>query len=104
MQFDVYRNENPSSREIFPFLLDVQADLLSDMETRVALPLALESAFTGKIIKGLMPLLRIKAKNYVAVTSLMAGIPKRALGTKVANVSQCRAQLLAALDLLLTGV
>lgn len=104
MQFDVYRNENPASRERFPLLVDVQADLLTDLETRVAIPLAPEAAYASKVLRGLMPVVRIKGKTYVVVTSLMAGIPRRALGSKVANVSDYREELIAALDLLLTGV
>ena len=104
MQFDVHKNENPTSRESFPCLVDVQADLLADLETRVAIPLATEASYAGRMLKGLMPVLRIKGKAYVAVASLVAGIPKRALGSKVADVTEYRAELVAALDLLLTGV
>lgn len=103
MQFDVYKNENPTSRERFPFLLDVQADLLAELESRVVIPLAPEASYASKVLKGLMPVLRMKGKTYVVVTALVAGVPRRALGSKVANVSECRAELVAALDLLLTG-
>ena len=39
-QFDVHRNPNAASAKAIPFLLDVQADLLSGLATRVAVPLA----------------------------------------------------------------
>ena len=104
MQFDVHKNENPASRASYPLLVDVQADLLADLDTRVVVPLAAESAYASKVLTGLMPVLRIKGKAYVAVTSLMAGIPRRALGSKVAGVGEYREDLLAALDLLITGV
>lgn len=39
MQFDVYENENPASRQRFPYLLDVQAELLDSLGTRVIIPL-----------------------------------------------------------------
>lgn len=104
MQFDVYKNENPSSRERFPLLVDVQADLLAELESRVVIPLALEARYANKVLKGLMPVLRIQGKTYVVVTALVAGVPRRALGSKVTNVSERRAELVAALDLLLTGV
>ena len=35
-QFDVHRNPNAASAKAIPFLLDVQADLLSGLVTRVA--------------------------------------------------------------------
>ena len=38
-QFTVYRNKNPRSRATFPYLLDVQSDLLDGLQTRVVIPL-----------------------------------------------------------------
>ena len=103
MQLDVFKNENPASRERFPYLLDVQADLLQDLETRIVVPLAPEAAFASKALKGLMPLVRVKGKAYLAVTPQLAAIARRALGTKIANLSEFRADLTDALDLLFTG-
>ena len=40
-QFDVYLNPNSSTRRNIPYLLDVQADLLDAMATRVVVPLVL---------------------------------------------------------------
>jgi toxin CcdB len=37
-QFTVYRNKNPQTLSTVPFLLNVQHDLLSDLETRVVIP------------------------------------------------------------------
>lgn len=51
MQFDVYKNENPTSRETFPFVLGVQADLLADLDSRVAVPLAPKATYTNKVLK-----------------------------------------------------
>jgi len=36
-QFAVYLNKNLRSRSVFPMLVDVQAELLGDLETRGAL-------------------------------------------------------------------
>ena len=38
-QFDVYENPNSESKEIYPFLLNVQADLLGVLDTTVVVPL-----------------------------------------------------------------
>ena len=40
-QFDVYLNPNAATRKIIPYLLDVQADLLDTLSTRVVVPLIL---------------------------------------------------------------
>lgn len=38
-QFDVYINPNTATRKVIPYLLDVQADLLDTLTTRVVVPL-----------------------------------------------------------------
>ena len=38
-QFAVYLNRNLRSSDLFPFLVDVQSELLRDLETRVVLSL-----------------------------------------------------------------
>lgn len=40
-QFTDYKNKNPHTRVAVPFLLDIQNDLLSALETRVVVPLRL---------------------------------------------------------------
>jgi hypothetical protein len=47
-QFTVHENKNPATRSFVPFLLDVQTDLLSDLETRVVVPLRPVLALKGK--------------------------------------------------------
>lgn len=47
-QFIVYRNKNARTKPIFPFLVDVQSDLLEDLQTRVVIPLSKAAALTKK--------------------------------------------------------
>ena len=104
MRYDIYKNQNAASKKTFPFLLDVQAELLEDLDTRVVVPLAPKELFAGKILTQLMPVLDIKGKEHVSVTPLMAGIAKRELGGCVGNLATARQEIIAALDLLFTGV
>ena len=104
MQFDVFENHNATSKKRFPFLLDVQARLLDDLETRVVVPLAAKELFAGKILTRLMPIVEIRGKEHVAVTPQMSGIAKRELGDCVANLAPARPEIIAALDFLFTGV
>jgi toxin CcdB len=103
-QFSVYRNPNPDSRASFPFLLDVQSDLTADLATRMVAPLSPASAMRGKIINTLTPLLEIDGKQYAMLTPQLAGVSKKQLGTRVADVAARRDEILAALDLLITGI
>jgi toxin CcdB len=103
-QFTVYKNKNPQTRSAVPFLLDLQNDLLSDLETRVVVPLYPASTLKGKTLKTLTPVLEIEGESYVMLTPQLAGIPKNELGPPVTQVEQHRAAIIAAIDLLVTGI
>lgn len=103
-QFDVHRNGNPGSADEFPLLLDVQADLHDGLRTRLVVPLARLDRKSGPIIKDLMPLLTVAGVEYAMITPQAAGIATRLLGERVDNLSARRQDIIAALDLLLTGL
>lgn len=102
-QLDVYRNKNPATRELYPLVLDVQADLLADLPTRVVIPLTQSRPLIKRPLTILMPILRIADEEYVLVTPELAGIAKSALGARVANINGQREVIISALDLLMTG-
>ena len=103
-QFAVHRNPNPQSKARVPFLLDVQSDLLADLATRTVVPLCPAPAMKGKLVKTLMPTFQIDGKAYAMLTPQLAGIERKQMGAEVADLSARRAEIIAALDLLLTGI
>jgi toxin CcdB len=103
-RFSVYRNANPDSKAAYPFLLDVQSDLIAELATRVVVPLSPAAAMKGKLIKTLTPLFDIDGKPYAMLTPQLAGISRKQLGAKVGDLSAQRDDILAALDLLITGI
>jgi len=103
-QFTVHRNTNPASRTTVPYLLNVQSDLIEDLRTRVVAPLYPAAAMKGKTIRTLMPSFDVEGKQYVMMTPQLAGIPKKLLGASVADLSGKRDEIIAALDLLITGI
>ena len=54
-QFSVYRNKNPRTKTTFPFLVDIQSDLLEPLNTRVVVPLTRSAALTKKPVSHLTP-------------------------------------------------
>lgn len=103
-QFSVHVNLNPASRGAYPFLLDVQSELLDGLSTRVVVPLAPSGARRGPPLARLMPVLRIDGADYVMLTPQLAGIPARHLGYEVENLVNSRPEIVAALDLLVSGI
>lgn len=103
-RFDVYRNRNAATRARFPFLLDVQADILETLATRVVVPLAPAASARHKTLQGVMPRVHVDGKEFVAIVPQLAGIRVSELGPKVSNLASQRAAFVAALDLLVTGI
>lgn len=102
-QFHVYRNPRAESKQRFPLLLDVQSDLIGALETRVVVPLAPLTGKSPTRLTVLMPVLEIEGRKYSMYTPQLAGIPKRDLGVEVADLSSIRPEIIAALDLLISG-
>lgn len=102
-QFDVYLNSNPATRKAIPYLLDVQADLLDTLATRVVVPLILEKEM-GLAAKQLNPQFKIKGTAVVMSTAELAGVSIRSLVDKVMTLKSKRDEIIAALDLLFTGI
>ncbi len=102
-QFDVYLNPNADTRKAIPYLLDVQADLLDMLTTRVVAPLVLMDEM-GLAARQLNPIFKIKGVAVVMSTAELAGIANRSLGNKVATLKNKRDEIIAALDLLFTGI
>ncbi|RPH62526.1 MAG: plasmid maintenance protein CcdB [Burkholderiales bacterium] len=102
-QFDVYRNPDARSRARFPFLLDIQSDLLESLATRVVVPLAAATDDTTPIAR-LMPVFEIEGRHVVMRTAEIAGVPRKAIGAQVGSLAGHRHEIVAALDVLVSGV
>lgn len=100
-QFAVYRDK---SHPRGPLLLNVQSNLITALNTTVVVPLYPASAFKGKRLQVLLPEFSVAGKQFVMMTPQLAGIPTGELGEQVADLSSERGTVLAALDLLITGI
>jgi toxin CcdB len=68
------------TREQFPYLLNVQNDLLDTLQTCVVVPLT-ETANVGyHAMSRLTPMLTVQANQYLMMTPQLTGIAKRELG------------------------
>ena len=103
-QFSVFKNKNPRSKTEFPYLVDVQSNLLDDLQTRVVIPLAKAPALAKRPISTLSPLVEVQGHKYVLLTPQLAGISKSNLGAEVTSIAEHRDAVIAALDCLITGI
>jgi len=104
-QFTVHRNRNAAPRSRYPLLLNIQSDLLAELGTRVVVPMTPATAVARRAaMRTLTPVLVVDDKDYLLMTPQLAGVAARDLGPPVADLSGQRPAVLAALDLLLTGI
>jgi toxin CcdB len=103
-QFVVYRNANPATRQATPLLLEVQHDLLASLATTVVVPLRPVAAMKGATLRTLTPVVEVEGREYVLVTPELAGVPRKALGPAVTSIEAQRGAVMAALDLLVSGI
>ena len=103
-QYQIYENLNPNSKHTYPYLIDVQTTLLTDLETRIVIPVVLKSKFGKGIITNLNPIIVINKKEYVIITQQISGIPSKQLGSSICDCITSRQEILAAIDFLITGI
>lgn len=96
-RYDVYANPEGAG-----YLLDVQADLLDHLNTRVVVPLLPADAAPAPAAT-LNPGFRIGDSELVMLTQFMAAVPAKLLRQPVANLESRRGEIVAALDLLFQG-
>jgi toxin CcdB len=96
-KFDVYLRRGTRT-----LLLDCQADLLSEIDSRFVVPLLPERQTTRAFSK-LNPLLDFNGTTLVMVTHAAAGVPLREIGAKQGSLIAQQDAINAALDMLITG-
>lgn len=96
-RFDVF--PNPEGRG---FLLDVPANLLDGLNTRIVVPLMPASA-APLPARRLNPVFDIEAEPHVMVTQFMAAVPLALLRAPVASLVGRDAEIGNALDMLFVG-
>ena len=95
-RFDVY----PGARGR-GYLLDCQADLLSDLETRVVVPLLPASGIPQA--SRLNPVFDVEGDTVVMGTQLIFAMPVERLSARVASLAKEHLVVMNALDMLFSG-
>ena len=96
-RFDVFPNPGGSG-----YLLDVQADLLDGLNTRIVVPL-LPTASAPKPARRLNPIVEINAIPHVMVTQFVAAVPIAILRNPVTSLANQDVAIGNALDMVLVG-
>lgn len=102
-QFDVYVNPSQASRPFYPYLVDIQSAFISDLATRLVIPLGRHSDFHGQALKGLTPIITFQQETLLLLTPQMASLPAKRLQRPVGTLAHLRDRIIGAVDFALTG-
>lgn len=104
MQFDVFDNPSPRMRDVYPYVVDVQSDLLSALATRMAVPLALTALAAKDLPRQLCPLITVKDKSLMLVPFEAAPLDKRLLKAEITSIRDRSHEIIAAMAAVLSGI
>lgn len=103
-QFFAYKNANPRTQKQYPYLLDIQSDLLSELKTTVAIPLSPAKIAASMSMTKLNPSLTLDGESFIAITQDIAGIDRSQLWGQAYDLSAYRSEIIAAVDFVLSGI
>ncbi len=102
-RFDVYRNPGAQADHV-PYLVDVQSEVLSALDTRIVIPLRRLSNFPQtRLPNNLMPVVTIAEVECILETSKLAAVPVRILKSPIDSLAANHFEITGALDFLFQG-
>ena len=104
MQYDVYLNLSQRLREVYPYVVDVQSDLLKALATRMVIPLALTTLPPESMPRRLCPMVAVGGQRLMLVPFEAAPLDKRHLKSKLASLRDRADDIVAAMDAVINGV
>lgn len=103
-QWDVFDNPSPRMREVMPFVVVLQSDLLGSLGTRLVAPLTRQLRTQPGVTSTLSPTLVVRDEPLMLVIQECAPIDARALRQPVASLRAHSHLIVAALDVVVSGV
>jgi toxin CcdB len=103
-QFDVYENPSRNTKEAYPFIVDIQHKLISEIGTRMVIPLGKLSHFKNEQMKGLTPEIEYQGERLLLLTPQIASIPVKHLKEPIGSLNHFRDEIISSLDFAITGI
>lgn len=103
-QFSVFHNKNTHTKKTYPYLLEIQSNLLSELATTVVVPLVQYDQNRTKPLTRLTPIFTFDQNDYVMLTPQLAGIQRKELGKIAFELGHAKNEIINALDFLISGV
>lgn len=99
-QFEVYRHPAPARRDLFPYLVVLQHDSVDIRDKVLVVPLV---APERELRSRLYPTIELQGRGLILLTPAIGPIAGRHLRNPIANLSDHRSRIIAAIDMLFAG-
>ena len=103
-QFSLYKNHDKRSKNTYPYFVDVQNSLFSDLNSRLVVPFARHEYLGKTDVERLCPVIPINGRNYVLLTHQTTSVPVAILSKEEISLEAYRYEVLDAIDMLITGI
>jgi toxin CcdB len=103
-QFTLYKNQDKQSRNSYPYFVDVQNSLFSDLSSRLVIPFAKHESLNKTEVERLCPVISIDGNDHVLLTHQMTSVPVSILTQEEMSLEDHRYEILDAIDMLITGI
>lgn len=103
-QFDVYRNPSKATSAHYPYLVDIQSPYISEIATRIVIPLGYLSSFSNEAMSGLTPQLTYQNDELLLLTPQISSIPAKQLANPIGSLAHFRDQIIDAIDFAIAGI
>lgn len=103
-QFALFKNPDKKSKSTYPYFLSVQSDLVSDLNSRLVIPLVPVTKLDASAPEKLCPILEIASGKFALMTHQLTSIPASTLKNPIANFDHFSDEIIAAIDLLISGI
>jgi toxin CcdB len=103
-QFSLYKNQDKRTKDSYPYFVDVQNSLLSDLNSRLVIPFTGHQALNKTDVERLCPVIPIQGEKFVLLTHQMTSVPVAILSEEAMTLEDYRFEILDAIDMLITGI
>ncbi len=103
-QFDVYLNPSRATRKAYPYIVDIQSPIISNIATRLVIPLGKLQHFKQEEMVKLTPKVEYNGEKLLLLTPQIACVPAKILKKHIGYLSHIRDEIIAAIDFTISGI
>lgn len=103
-QFDVYENPNKTTKKAYPYIVELQNNIISGITTRIVVPLADYTVMRNEEFKRLTPKVTYKEKELLILMPQITSVSSKSLKNPIGSLSHLRDEIISALDFAITGI